>query len=1226
MSAQDLHDALEAPDIDTSHEQLFRIIAHGVGPDAASPTTVEAYLRAFCDSKSSFSRRRWIGITLCKMLQSSPEVVAYLKRPTQSLTGIGEVILTTDEREETKIVAGLVMREGLARGINFLSFWPNDKVQQSVSHFPRDAGPRWMDEYQQYLEMLVAVAITDRVNDCSLCYVVSLTATDGYRREPNDALSVLIVQREQLTVLTADPMLQDIAFVDVPLSNIRSVCRKRSVLHDSQGQQTKLKPWDVILRLSGSWTYRVNSSQRAGREVTIIFKSEDDAMECENSINDYLCRPQTASTNPLSIDQSPDAEPEQERAARVEQRRQRALADLGEAVACEDNISASAEETGSNTGSVIRASTTTLEPQETFVSGRASVRKSTVLRNAEVEMLSSPPVSKSASSRLHAGASSARSMCGASVIETQKQFAPSKSGALPMVKEPASSSVNTQRLPFGQKADVMFEFPEQSPRIERPGNASTANSFAKLNSTSNKLKVLKEVTKARPIGPKPKPKPKTQRSGVKDTQDEDRTRVRASSLRPGAHDIAPKAQASSSSAAVPSSSLPKIAKPHGAQSASIQPADSDVFAIPQDEDTGAKPRAKRTRARTVAYKELETSEDEVSESEYTEKKRRKTRSPAKRSLAVKRSRSKPPLTLSARTTMKGSKHVKSSGGEAQSMNFTKPPLLSQLVPRSKVSKAHSKPARDGKENVTPTTSYAVESPKLANAMALGSEIDILDKLNKHKDEHKHTASFIQGSEHKAAVVSRKRVAESSPPATPSRVKRTKTISTLLGHGIEQDDVISVKPPTTIAPLRVLSDPSSPCGKSNQRSSNHSNVESNKSMRAPAKPNVDQNTSVAPHSQRRHIADSRKRIDKRHTPMHQHRKQRQTGGSANVELLSSNSKPTPASPRAESTAISGHADPARMNIEREMGVHEIEKNDPFNRRSNPQRLTSFTRRLTRDEQSVFDEAKAREGASFELPIELGDSESSSDTSSEADFEAEPPMRTREPAPALKSRSLSVESPRVRQSIKYSRGPTVELSEPPNKALRSVDVAMDDLARSSSLQLAENTEKIDSVFPANDVTMDGDTFIEQESEQVPNQKQSPVLFGSSPPPLDGSPSSHSSTSAEAPEPRTDPPVPASETDEMEWESSLQPHQRSLHDELLRVSTRVMRHVVDNETAIAGIADTYARDGKHLLDTLVDRYNGEFTAMFKDVDKKKGKMISASEQLLQKLGKDSKALDGR
>ena len=1218
MPAQEFEDALEAPDGDAFHGRFSQVIANGVSAGAASPDTAQSYLRAFCDRNFSFVRRRWVGLALCKMLQSSAEVVTHLKRSAQGLTGIGDVILSTAELEETKIVAGLIIREGLARGVKFLSFWPNDKVHNSASNFPRDAGPNWMSNFQDFLETLAGLRITERVNDRDLFFIVSVVASDGYQwKEPNDVASLLLIQREHLSIMTADPTLQDFRFVDIPLSHIQKVERKLTILHDSQGRDTKMRPWDVVLNLRpGPWTYRVNSAEHSGDHLSITFIHEEEAKECQSAFFDLLrSLRMVASSDPLSTGQGPDDVPEG--------------AETEDAEVRYDDDAASPEETGPSIKPIIQSSTMRTDVQQAPVTRHASVAKDSNSHTTEVEFGSGTP-SKPTSNNSHTGVVATRGRRESLAVAIQRQPAPSETGTLPTVRKPVSSSANAGRFAFGLDSNETFGFPEQSPRIKRPAVVVRRKSSAKVNGRANASKeVAKETTKARF---KPRPHGKE----VNDTEDDEdplsqssfRTCVRTASLRPNAHGSAHKGQGAKSGTTVPSSSLPKIAKPNDAQAASRR-ADSDIFAIPQDDEADSKPRVKRKRTKAVTYKDLDASEEETSGSEYRDNKRKRMRSPAKRPQAVKALRPKKAVRQSGPNGNKSSMNAIASCTESQPVNSAKPSLLSQLVsklqPLSGAQPKKSKAALEAKENLAPADQDMSTQAMLPIATDLGSEIGVLNKLNEADSNDDYGVNVDQISEHENSVVIQKRPLDVSHPATPSRVKRAKLDQASTERDAEPHHTISVRPLSTNAPLRVLADPSSPCIKQDRRASNHAVTASGRSMEAPAKPTADQTTHTATQSRRQRMLDSRKPTDTRHTPMHQHGKRIHSGGSASMELLSSNSKPTPASPHAESTAISGHADPDRVDIEREMGEYQISRSDPFTKRSDAQKLTSFTRRLTGDGETTFDEAEVIAGVSLGLPSGFSDDGHSSDASSEAEFMDQPPKKTRRTALTEKAKEPSAESfpvtPAKRSRSRTAEPPELEAQK---KARLVVDVIVDAPLRNSPSQPIEEAQMIDTVFPDTELDVDGDTLVEQNSEPLPTQKAFPVLFRSSPPPLHGSPSSHSSTSAEE-EPRTDPPVPTSEAENMEWEASLQPHQRSLHEQLLRISTRVVRHVVDNETALDGIADTYARDGKHLLETLVDRHNGEFATMLKDVEKKKVKVKKSSELLLKKLDKDRQALDG-
>lgn len=165
-------------------------------------------------------------------------------------------------------------------------------------------------------------------------------------------------------------------------------------------------------------------------------------------------------------------------------------------------------------------------------------------------------------------------------------------------------------------------------------------------------------------------------------------------------------------------------------------------------------------------------------------------------------------------------------------------------------------------------------------------------------------------------------------------------------------------------------------------------------------------------------------------------------------------------------------------------------------------------------------------------------------------------------------------------------------------------------------------IEEVPDEDDVNLEDITFFgdgEGYQQVVNDFNTSPVKFRSSPP-RPGSSSSHSSISA-APEPLTDPPVPSSEADEIQWEASLQPHQRNLNEVLIRTSKRVMRHIVNNETSVTDIVEMYAKDGDHLLNTLIQRHDTDHTQVFEEMENTKTNLRGELERAAKQMAKDRK-----
>lgn len=253
------------------------------------------------------------------------------------------------------------------------------------------------------------------------------------------------------------------------------------------------------------------------------------------------------------------------------------------------------------------------------------------------------------------------------------------------------------------------------------------------------------------------------------------------------------------------------------------------------------------------------------------------------------------------------------------------------------------------------------------------------------------------------------------------------------------------------------------------------------------------------------------------------------------ILSSNSKPVPASPNAESTAISGHADCDHVAHEKRAGDSQTAKSDPFTRRTKGGKATSFLRRLTGDESIVGDP---------------------------------------DPDPATET----------------LQGALIDVAQD-SPASRVVDL---DLGTKCS-------------------TLAGDCRNDQQCTS--EAEVLPVYLDSSPPRVHSPTSSHSSTSAKYLF-SSEPTLPSSEAEEIGWEKSLQPHQRSLHDVLISTSKRVVRHIVDSETGLDDIAETFATDGECILESLLSQHDDDYKHVFADMESKRGALRKELEYAIERM----------
>ncbi|KAI4679128.1 uncharacterized protein J4E88_006421 [Alternaria novae-zelandiae] len=409
------------------------------------------------------------------------------------------------------------------------------------------------------------------------------------------------------------------------------------------------------------------------------------------------------------------------------------------------------------------------------------------------------------------------------------------------------------------------------------------------------------------------------------------------------------------------------------------------------------------------------------------------------------------------------------------------------------------------------------------------------------------------------------------------------------------------------------------------------------------------------------------------------------------MLSSNSKPTPASPNAESTAISGHADCEDIASEKKTGDWQTAKSDPFGRRSAGKKATSFIRRLTGEDSSKEDTAPEID-VSNQRPSLVAVSSATKDAPSIAasrPFLQKTPSGEKEaaltegdtnkahPNPKVagpntgtighqtqdsrdqggvqqkddtkrhheyagthsKPTALSKEKTTMPKIPEDAAGnettvPTLLLNQHFIDTIQPIvqadQQAIDDLwneleetqqTMDQPQQLNEGIRQLNDDGPIEQAYHEDETLIGggEDNQEADNDffDASPIHLQSSPPHL-GSSSSHSSTSAVR-EPLTDPPLPTSQAEEMDWEASLQPHQRDLHELMIRTSKRVVQHIVCNETSVDDIAEMYAQDGEHVLSTLIKRHDTDYEDVFQGMESTKGELRKELQRAAKQMAKD-------
>ncbi|KAF2034647.1 hypothetical protein EK21DRAFT_55988 [Setomelanomma holmii] len=891
MTSTAFEAALTAPDDDLSNKQLHMLVEASDYSGSTLPRIAEAYLRAFCDRTVSHVRRRWIGLALVGMLGASSAVVAHMKTLDLMLQGLGDVILGAEEREETRVIAGIIVRQALALRIPYASFWSSDKVRHSAPNFPQDSGPRWMSEFQVFLDTLGDLALANPVTDPSILYPVSVWTSDGFRWvSPNGSLPVVIVQHETVTVVLPDDQQSRSQFLEVPITSIAGTKTRASApLHDSQAQSPDQEPWDLVLNLKRrAWTHLLNSSRCKARETTILFGTSSEAKECEMAIIE--------------------------------------------------------------------------------------------LRDAST-----------------------------------KAMGASQPHQLGMRSQPAQQSNDEVQ---GEVHDVP-------------------------------------------------PQTRTTRAAVKDSEESD---ANLSDGDTASHVLEPNQKNQTTHG---TGKLPKVSQATKLRASQQSRKQRDEFDLP--EETGT------------------------------------------RSAALKR------------------------------------------APKGKYTTAQSKPEKMGTEKL----SIAKSEPSSQGGRKTRSK-------RKAENDDDFVSTGLDAAE-KQSIKRNTKLDRSQ--------KRTNGRNAVRSEQVQKapSSIASTRTPL-IAALLGVNKPGQATKATVHRPAREKQLSALPSTPTPHRPSVPTPRPKTPTVQGRSLAASaplvpsspplKRRLEERHSSPRRVQPE--------AEVLSSNSKPVPASPHAESTAISGHATQGDVDLEKVKADMQTAKLDPFQQRREGPAASLFMRRLTGDgtTNATTDHAQR---SSQEQPIQIDDRSSNFD----------------EEDPALKCASQPT--------------PQAEAAE-----------KMEDSIAAAPQQVIDGTQAGPAAQPQNDLDADPDaTLVNDDSEELPLETKASSLHFRSSPPRPGSSSCHSSTSAVS-DRSSQPPMPTSEAEEMEWEATLQPHQRALHDLLIRVSNRVLRHIVDNETAVTDIADAYASDGEHLLDQVLRHHNAAYADAWENMETKKRAMRKDMEKSIKTLAK--------
>lgn len=1030
MTAQAFKAALHDPEGNASDVKIHGLIfAGGVG-GRGLPTIAGHYLEAFCNTRSSLSRRRWTGMALAVMLEASSNVVENIKAMRTEMQQVGEVILGNNEPEDIKIVAGLLMRQAIEHGIEFECFWKSNEAKTRAERFPTELGPRWMGKFQEFLDDLTDLVETNPLADPCILYPISLTASDGFRWvDPKDGISAMIVQNELLTILTPGPSIRDIQFIEIPAEHIQSTHSQPSTLYASQAQALDHEPWDLILTFAHQpWTYMLDSERRTATDFTLLFQHSTDARECEKSIKDI---------------------------------QQIASRDL---------------------------------------------KNSTAFLQSGILGLKSRSHS---SASLHEQVQSSSDQLGKTPAPDHNQSKMTHTASDPHVA--VQPRIITDQVDPGSN--------QQQSGVPKEGQVALAHSTRKRKRRIKEQSIQADHAASTELG-----------------EVANSSSFNGTPASPGI-----------SAKQIPSTQgkLPKVSQQAKKRISQLLEDPEDIFALQKDS-------------------------------------RKKPSSTRQSGLAAKADLGSTPHT------QLDTKPRRLRGTKIQSNDDSYTP-----------SKAKLAKTRSGKRKPGTIAAGIAKQPK-------------------------------KSTQAKRVAVIENHLEQIDDPLLTVAPSRTPLIGALLGsQALTHTQKAPFKKPSL--PTRELPLPSTPVQN---------------------RPKI-QLESLTPTDVRKRPNASASRVAS--SPPIQHiyglDDERLQGNCADTKILSSNSKPVPASPNAESTAISGHADCEDVEFEKQEGDLQTAKSDPFKQRRAGQKKTSFLRRLTGDDLGdvsdpvlaiSHDEMNAHISSDGEDSLNQIDRQSVSLPKTYPEVVAKPTevvetvQRLTTPA-----RGNDHSTPFPQKTPEEINWVVHQQSKQPNKRKAEDDIQRtsfdsDKKAKVSAVGCGISTKLQNMTVPSSpiggdiqgemvssgsttrqigeDLDFEGDTtlvnteFVKQIDKDF---AASPLQFRSSPPVLD-SPSSHSSTSVYTEAQAYAP----GDAEEMEWEASLQPHQRALHDLLIRVSKRVLRHIVDHETAVTDIADVFASDGDFVLNEVVQRHKRQSAELWKDMEQKKRTLRKEMEAVAREL----------
>jgi hypothetical protein len=846
-------------------------------------------------------------------------------------------------------------------------------------------------------------------------------------------------------------------------------------------------------------------------------------------------------------------------------------------------------------------------------------------------------------------------------------------GVLPKIKK-FQRLVGVAKIEYGNHEDAgdEFTFPDESPRMIRPKKKPKRPPPLKTAAVTKSNAQTKPIPTASKTRANPKAEPIQEQ--VNDTVDDENSLSLKVAQDRSPRKLVPKTKTVARRAGKsPVSTHSRKSTGYGLRSTqklntpSCNTGLADPFAIPSDDAPMTRIPNKRKRTEDLDYNESEAVIPEAKRSRGANKQVQASQTMTKRN--TKRRGGKSGVSNASTVKAKTRKHE-------QQMSLEKHTVLASLLskpeqdqlPKSKLdsrTSVNDEHITKGSDRLTDGDGMLPQSHRTSSSVIdrteMPSEADIISRLNCRTEEqdfqnataHKITDGMKLHNdldddalniwnearsenniardpavepEEVLASLHEKHAAELNSPSTPRVNKLMKNVS---GIGNDTSRANTLNPPTTFAPPRIMRDPSSPCADATRvrleqtGSLNDQDISGLRTIEET--PKTQSNAQKlkrkwTPSQELIIMAEVDGHPTWAHTPIHHPIVRTQSGGSVNIEVLSSNSKPLPAPPEAPSRAISGHAYSTDVELEMTVGEYEMAKSDPFAHPAKRHKGTDFIRRLTGESDHSSTREVHHQPSRVEIAVVSKMQSSTGRT---------PKVIQRSQQTSEANLSQGDEEDSIKTSERVNNDPATLHAAPMKQPRNRVsNASVKEQYISSGDPSPQNIEhtllRERHNLRDEHVRMEGDTTLVAEEEQPSGPlKASPVHFRSSPPARRFSHSSHSSTSAEPEqlqESDIGPCILTEEAEDMEWQQSLQPHQRGIGEQLTRVSRRILQNIIDNEDAVKDIADTYATDGQTLLNSIYNRCDSRVQSIFTGIDTKKTTMKSVLSGVAKRLKEET------